>query len=58
MIEREGGRVVICCDSCSEVHEGDPGGDFNEVWDEAKREGWHVFQVKGEWIHTCPVCDA
>lgn len=58
MIEREGRRIIIQCDSCPEVHEGDPGDKFSEVWDEAKRAGWHAFQVKGEWLHECPGCDA
>lgn len=57
MIEREGGRVIISCDSCPVIIEGDPGDSFDEVWAQAKSEGWHVFQVKGEWIHECPVCD-
>lgn len=57
MIEREGNRIIIQCDTCPEVHEGDIGDDFTEVWMSAKCEGWHAFQVNGEWIHECPSCD-
>jgi hypothetical protein len=56
MIEREGGRIVFHCDSCSEIFEGDTG-DFNSEWAGAKERGWRAYKVKNEWCHRCPSCD-
>ena len=29
-------------------------GSFQEVWDEARRDGWRACKVDGEWRHFCP----
>lgn len=56
MIDRQGNRILIECDSCPEIHEGSEGDEFTEVWSEAKREGWRTRQIAGEWLHGCPKC--
>lgn len=56
MIDRQGGKVLIECDSCDEVFSGEPGDEFKDVWNSAKREGWRTRQIAGEWLHGCPKC--
>lgn len=36
MIDRQHGKILIECDSCPEVFEGDPGEEFADVWSTAK----------------------
>ena len=55
MIDRQGGKVLIECDTCDEVFDGDSG-DFSEVVAAAKREGWRFKKIGGEWVHGCPRC--
>jgi len=56
MIDRQHGRVLIECDSCDEVFEGERGEEFKDVWNSAKRDGWTTRQIAGEWLHGCPKC--
>lgn len=56
MIDRQGNRVLIECDSCDDVFEGDEHAEFKEVWALAKRDGWRTQNVGGEWVHGCPKC--
>ena len=56
MIDRQGGKVLIECDSCSEVYEGEPDEEFAMVWAEAKREGWSTRKIANEWLHGCGKC--
>jgi uncharacterized C2H2 Zn-finger protein len=58
MIDRQGGKVLIECDSCDEVFEGEPGDEFSLVWSSAKRDGWATRKIAGEWLHGCPKCGA
>lgn len=56
MIDRQGNRILIECDSCDEVFEGQEGEKFADVWALAKRDGWKTRQIAGEWLHGCPKC--
>lgn len=56
MIDRQGRKVLIECDSCNEVFTGDEGDEFTEVWTAAKRDGWRTRQIAGTWLHGCPTC--
>jgi uncharacterized C2H2 Zn-finger protein len=56
MIDRQGSKILIECDSCDEVFEGDEDAQFAEVWGAAKRDGWRSKQIGGEWVHGCPKC--
>lgn len=58
MIDRQGGRICIECDSCDEVHEGERGEEWNVVWAAAKAEGWTTRKIANEWLHGCPRCGA
>jgi hypothetical protein len=56
MIDRQHGKILIECDSCPEVVEGDDGAEFAEVWGQAKRDGWRTRKIADEWLHGCPKC--
>ena len=55
MIDRQHGKVLIECDSCDEVFDGDTD-DFKVAWDAAKRDGWRTKKIGTEWVHGCPKC--
>lgn len=56
MIDRQGNRVLIECDICDQVFQGEEREDFAATWASAKREGWKTRQIAGEWLHGCPKC--
>jgi len=56
MIHRQKGKIIIECDSCPEVFEGDDDGDFASFWNAAKRDGWHVRKIDDQWLHGCSNC--
>lgn len=56
MIDRQGNRVLIECDSCDEVFEGGEDDEFAEVWRAAKNEGWRTKKIGDEWVHGCGKC--
>lgn len=55
MIDRQGGKILVECDSCDQVLDTDTG-DFEEARAVMRREGWKVRQIAREWIHGCPRC--
>ena len=55
MIDRQHGKILIECDSCNAVFEGESD-DWSEVWPAAKREGWKSKKIGSEWVHGCPNC--
>lgn len=56
MIDRQGSKILIECDSCDDVFEGDEDAEFAEVWAAAKREGWRTKKIGEEWVHGCGKC--
>ncbi len=56
MIDRQGNRVLIECDSCEEVFEGEEDEEFQQVWAAAKRDGWRTKKIGDEWVHGCDKC--
>lgn len=56
MIDRQGGRLVIECDSCDSTFLGDSE-EWNEVWLLAKSDGWKARKIGQEWMHACPECE-
>ena len=56
MIDRQGHKILIECDSCSEVFTGEEDQEFAEVWAEAKRDGWRTRKIAEEWVHGCRKC--
>lgn len=56
MIDRQGRRILIECDSCDEVFQGDEGDEFAAVWSAAKRDGWRTKKIGDEWVHGCERC--
>lgn len=57
MIDRQHGKLIFECDSCSETFEADTD-NFAEAWAEAKCEGWKTRKIADEWLHGCPRCGA
>lgn len=56
MIDRQNGKILIECDSCDEVFDGELGEEFAAVWASAKRDGWRSRKVADEWLHGCEKC--
>jgi hypothetical protein len=56
MIDRQGGRILIECDSCVEVFEGEKGEEWKEIWQRAKDDGWRSKQIGSDWVHGCEKC--
>lgn len=56
MIDRQHGVIVLECDCCDRTFQG-ASGEWNEVWPEAKREGWKARKIGHDWIHACPDCE-
>lgn len=56
MIDRQGGKIVLECDSCAETFDGDDGAEWKDVWAAAKRDGWRTREIAREWLHGCPRC--
>lgn len=54
MIDRQHGKIIIECDTCSDTFEGEVGDEFSVVWGAATREGWRSRKIAGEWLHGCP----
>ena len=63
MLDRQHGRLVIECDSCGDLYEGDGAEDASPAFFDAfiagaKQEGWKMQPVGNDWVHTCPACQA
>lgn len=56
MIDRNGNRLSIECDSCEEIFDGAEGEEFKTVWNLAKADGWRTRKIADEWLHGCPKC--
>jgi len=58
MIDKKfGGAYEVFCDFCDHVEEIDTDGDFQELLDQMKENGWENFKDEdGEWEHKCPIC--
>lgn len=56
MIDRQHDKILIECDSCPEVFEGEKGEEFATVWSAAKREGCRTKKIANEWLHGCGKC--
>jgi hypothetical protein len=55
MIDRQGGLIVVECDSCNAVLETETA-DFSEARAMMQREEWKVRKIANEWLHGCPTC--
>lgn len=56
MIDRQGLHILIECDTCHEVFEGEDRQEFAGVWKDAKTEGWRTKKIGDEWVHGCNRC--
>jgi hypothetical protein len=56
MIDRQGGQIIIECDSCEEAIAGDEDDGFGALWKDAKSQGWRARKIADEWLHGCPRC--
>lgn len=57
MIDRQGGKILVECDSCDEVLDTETA-DFDEARNVMKREGWKIRKIADTWLHGCPDCGA
>jgi hypothetical protein len=55
-IDRQHGKLILSCDSCDAAYEGNSA-EWNEVWPEAKAEGWKAKKIGKDWVHACPDCE-
>ncbi len=55
MIDIQNGKIMIECDCCDEVFEGQ-NREWQTVWPIAKRDGWKSKKIGEEWVHECPRC--
>jgi hypothetical protein len=55
MIDRQGGQILVECDSCDEVLETGTN-EWSEAMAEMRREGWKARKVADEWVHACSQC--
>jgi hypothetical protein len=55
MIDRQGGKLIVECDSCPAVLDTETA-DFQECRDLMVREEWRVSKIAGVWLHGCPKC--
>lgn len=55
MIDRDGGDIVVHCDTCpDELETGTP--DWGEAMLEMKSAGWISVKLGDEWTHKCNAC--
>ena len=52
MIGRQHGRIVIACDACGRMFEGDSD-EWIDVWPQARRKGWRVRKIGKDWYQFC-----
>mgnify|MGYP001619305422 CR=1 FL=1 len=54
-IEKEAREeFTASCDHCSYIDTFF--GDFMEVIEKMKDEGWKIFKIDNDWDHSCPDC--
>ncbi len=56
MIDKQGRRFVVECDSCDETLSSEEGETFTEFWNNVKSVGWRAKKIGAEWVHGCPQC--
>jgi len=58
MIDRQGDKIVVECDTCDETITSNSNEEWTEFWARAKEEGWRSRKVADEWMHGCsnPKC--
>jgi hypothetical protein len=59
MIERDSWDsdiYEVSCDYCSEDIEIDSGGDWQDMINQLKEEGWQIRKIDEEWHHACLEC--
>jgi hypothetical protein len=56
MIDRQALKIVVECDTCSDVIESDEREDWETFWPRARRDGWKSKKIAGEWVHGCNRC--
>lgn len=57
-INRDGKRIEVQCDTCSETSDEYVEEDFYVMIEEIKSQGWLMNQdfTTREWRHICPTC--
>ncbi len=55
-ILKDGRERAIECDECPATTDPFDKDDFNQMVETAKKDGWSIKLVGGEWSHRCPDC--
>lgn len=56
-IERYQGKSQLICDDCGDSQDRTYASDeFDVMVSDAKRDGWKIQKIDGEWAHFCPSC--
>jgi len=55
VIDRQGSKIIIECDSCGEVLDTETA-DFEAARAAMRDEGWKIRKVADVWLHGCPRC--
>ena len=56
MIDKQGRRFVVECDSCDETLSSEENETFPEFWSNVKSVGGRAKKIGAEWLHGCPQC--
>lgn len=56
MIDRQGKKIIIECDTCGATVDSNDNEEFREFWSQVKTEGWKAELVGKDWVHTCMDC--
>jgi hypothetical protein len=54
MIDRQHGRIVIVCDACGRLLQGDSD-EWIDFWPRASRQGWRTRKIGKNWYQFCGV---
>lgn len=64
-VERDEGKMQLVCDGpggtggCPTTYRVYEAGDFSEMMDDAKRDGWRAWSnTSRAWRHSCGTCTA
>lgn len=57
-IERQYRLTNLVCDCGVRQRRAYRPDQFEEMIADAKRAGWRILRIAGEWEHTCPDCAA
>lgn len=58
MIIQDGRERALECEDCPEQTDPFDKDDFKLMIETARKDGWRIVMIMGEWKHYCPDCFA